>query len=75
MNDDIKDYFEALDVKITGSLNSFAADIPDIKKGSTVREQLDNEIGDIISQRMIQQSRSLNRAVEDLRGRFRGIND
>ena len=75
LNDDIKDYFEALDVKITGSLNSFAADIPDIKKGSTVREQLDNEIGDIISQRMIQQSRSLNRAVEDLRGRFRGIND
>ena len=75
LNSDIKDYFSALDEKLTKSLNSFETKIPDIKKGSSVREQLDNEIGDIISQRMIQQSRTLNRAIEDLSGTYASTND
>ena len=75
LNDNIEGYFEALDLKITTSLNSFGAKIPDIKKGSAIREELDNEIGDIISQKMIQQSRSLNRTVEDLRGSFTSKRD
>ena len=70
LNNDIKDYFSALDEKLTKTLNSFETKIPDIKKGSTVREQLDNEIGDIISQRMIQQSRTLNRAIDDRSGSY-----
>ena len=75
LNSDIKDYFSALDEKLTKSLHSFETKIPDIKKGSSVREQLDNEIGDIISQRMIQQSRTLNRAIEDLSGSYASTND
>ena len=75
LNNDIKDYFSSLDEKLTKTLNSFETKIPDIKKGSKVREELDSEIGDIISQRMIQQSRTLNRAIEDLSGGFATTND
>lgn len=71
----IKDYFNSLEEKLNKTLNNFEVQIPDIKKGSSVREQLDDEIGDIISQRMIQQSRTLNRSIEDLSDRYASIND
>ena len=75
LNNDIKDYFSALDKKLTKTLHSFEKKIPDIKKGSTVREQLDSEIEDIISQRMIQEGHTLNQAIEDISGSYATTND
>ena len=78
---DINDYLGALDKK----LNNFEIKIPDMEKGSRLRVQLDNEIRDIISQRLstyletlsdqIQQSRTLNRAIEDLSESYAKTND
>ena len=80
-NNDINDYLGALDKK----LNDFEIKIPDMEKGSRLRVQLDNEIEGIISQRLstylealsgqIQQSRTLNRAIEDLSESYAKTND
>ena len=74
-SNDIKNQFGALEEKLIKKLNDFEVKIPDLEKGSRFRVQLDSEIGDIISQRLstylealseqIQQSRTLNRTIED----------
>ena len=75
LNNDIKNYFSALDEKLNKALCNFEIKIPDIKKGSSARNQLDDEIGDIISKQMIQQSHTLNRAIEGLSDRYATTND
>ncbi len=75
ITDEINAEFALLKERIDGKLIDFESKIPDIQKGSKIRDELLNDIETMISQQVSEQKQSIDGVIKKLEMSFASAND